>query len=461
MYPPESLSEQDYEQLVLDGITAAKSGNRTQARRLLERATLINGADARVWLWLSATTDAPEEQRTYLERAVAADPSNAAARRGLMLLSDKLDKSRLMPESQSLPPRQNTGPEEAQAQTYLCPKCGGHMTFDIQKKELACQYCGYIQETEKRLAPDTAEQVVDFVLPTTRAHLWAETQQRVTCQACGAITLLPPAQTADHCPYCGSNRFVSSPEQAELVDPQVMALFRLDAQQAARQVREWFGKGLTVPDDLVGKAGGLQLQPAYYPFWTFDGTLEIPWSCEVNEGTSRYPHWVARSGSEFELFDDILIPGLRSMSSDELTSIEPFNLKDLVEFSPDFLAGWTSLTYDYPLADASLRAREQVVKKVTRMLYANVEPGREKRNLRNGAGKWSGMTFKHVLLPLWVGNYNYKGKPYRLLVNGQTGKVGGDKPHDAFKTVSLVIGGVLILVILTGLLALLWMQYGH
>jgi hypothetical protein len=144
---------------------------------------------------------------------------------------------------------------------------------------------------------------------------------------------------------------------------------------------------------------------------------------------------------------------MRAMSAAELASIEPFNLKDLLEFSPDFLAGWTALTYDESLAEASLRARELVVKKMRRTLPAKVEVTHEKRNFRTGGGKWSGMTFKHVLLPLYVGAYTYRGKPYRVLVNGQTGKVGGAKPRDTFK-VALVI--LLVLVGLAVLIAVLW-----
>jgi hypothetical protein len=205
---------------------------------------------------------------------------------------------------------------------------------------------------------------MDFVLPTTRAHLWAASQQRVTCEACGAVTLLPPEQTADRCPYCASNRFVHSPEMDELIDPQSLCLMRLDARTAAQRAQQWLGKGWLSPDDLASSK--VKLQPAYYPFWTFSGTLELPWSCEVNQGSSKYPNWVARSGSEFQFFDEILVSGMRSMSSEETSSVEPFNLKDLVEFQPEYLAGWTALTYDIPMSDASLRAREQVVRKMNR-----------------------------------------------------------------------------------------------
>jgi hypothetical protein len=65
-----------------------------------------------------------------------------------------------------------------------------------------------------------------------------------------------------------------------------------------------------------------------------------------------------------------------------------------------------------------------------------------------------------VLLPLWVGTYQFHGKNYHLLVNGQTGKVAGAKPRDDLKVTMVVLGGLLLLLLL-GLMAYwLWMNAG-
>ncbi len=453
-----SFDDDHFEKLLRDGIAALKGGDRLQARRWLTQATMLKLSDARPWLWLSGTTDDPVERRDYLEKAVAADPSNAAARRGLVMLSEKLDQSMLVPEGAEVEARRPTEPEDAQVESFTCPDCGGRLQFEVEKASLACPYCGYVKTTEKKLAADTAEQPVDYVLPTRRAHRWAEAQQRLSCEHCGAVTLLPAGQQTDQCPYCGSNRLVKSAESAELVDPQVIALMKITGKEALSLARKWLMQGMFVPDDLAAKISQLKLRPAYYPFWTFDGTLEITWNCEINEGSSKYPRWVLRSGSEFDLFDDILVPGLRSMPLEALTSIEPFDLKDLVAFSPQFLAGWVALSYDLSLADASLIAREKVINRLRGSLASKVEPGREKRNLTSGGGKWSGLTFKYVLLPLWVGTYLYRGQEYRLLVNGQTGKVGGKRPRDTFKIWMTVLVALLAVAFIVVIAYLLWLR---
>ena len=72
-----------------------------------------------------------------------------------------------------------------------------------------------------------------------------------------------------------------------------------------------------------------------------------------------------------------------------------------------------------------------------------------------GAGSWGGVTHKHVLLPIWIGTYSYDGQEYHVLVNGQTGKTGGDRPRDRIKVI-----GIWLIILLAGALlvaAIVWL----
>ncbi len=50
-----------------------------------------------------------------------------------------------------------------------------------------------------------------------------------------------------------------------------------------------------------------------------------------------------------------------------------------------------------------------------------------------------GVTYKHVLLPLWLASYRYQDKSYRVLVNGLTGQVQGDRPYSWVKIAALIL----------------------
>lgn len=452
------FDDEQFERTVSAGIAAVKGNDRLQARSLLFKAAGMKPSDPRPWLWLSAVSNDTAEQIDFLEHAVSADPGNAAARRGLALLTGKLDPQQVVPEGEGVAPRNPQAPEPAQAsETYLCPQCGGHMAFEASRQVLVCEFCGVTRRIEPNSAADEAEQPLDFTLFTTRGHRWAEAEHILSCERCGAGWLLPVTQTAGECPYCGSRQVIESAESLELVAPQVIAPTALDAAQVEQQVRDWLGRGWFIPDDLRKLARSSALRPAYYPFWTFDGTLELKWSAEVNEGSNRLPVWRLHTAAELEMFDDELVPGFKGMDQKALAAALPFRLKDLVEYHPDYLAGWSALTYNRSLADATLLAREQVVRRVRRSLNARVLVGVEHQYLQSGATNWIAMSYKLALLPLWVGSFHYKDREYHLIVNGQTGKVGGLKPIDRLKVFAFAASALLTL----GVAAILlwWLAY--
>ncbi|RLD04702.1 MAG: hypothetical protein DRI56_10785 [Chloroflexota bacterium] len=453
--------EDEYEDIVQSGIIEAQYGDPQVARKLLERATRIKTGDPRPWVWLAETTDDYDEKLNYLEEAVAAEPHNTGARQKLALLTGKIKSEDMLPEGVGVTPRASDAPISAQTQrNFACPQCGGRVTFNIQTQKVQCAYCGYEREVTGQQAADIAEQVLDFVLPTHRGHHWAESQRQLSCQRCGAVSLWPVGQRATHCPYCGSNQLIETSETPNLVDPQVIGVMEIEKKEAVERINTWLGKGWFAPDDLSTSAKQTRLHSAYYPFWTFDGTLEVHWRCEVQEGYGRNAQWVARTGIEFEMFDDVLISGNESLSTKTITEIEPFKLKEVVEFKPEYLAGWPALTYDTPLAKASLLARKRVIKKVRRNLHAKVVPNKQKRGLQTGGVHWMDMTFKHVLLPLWIGSYWYKGKRYQVLINGQTGKINGEKPRDTAKTAGIVLSIFFTVLVVFIFLAILAIEMG-
>ena len=57
---------------------------------------------------------------------------------------------------------------------------------------------------------------------------------------------------------------------------------------------------------------------------------------------------------------------------------------------------------------------------------------------------WSQETFKHILLPVWTAAYKYNGKSFRFVVNGQTGKVQGERPWSAWKIAFAVLLALIV-----------------
>jgi hypothetical protein len=60
----------------------------------------------------------------------------------------------------------------------------------------------------------------------------------------------------------------------------------------------------------------------------------------------------------------------------------------------------------------------------------------------------SGVTYKHVLLPLWICSYRFRDRVFRFLVNARTGEVQGQRPWSWVKIglAALFVAAVVLLI---------------
>jgi hypothetical protein len=79
-------------------------------------------------------------------------------------------------------------------------------------------------------------------------------------------------------------------------------------------------------------------------------------------------------------------------------------------------------------------------------LCASRIPGDTYRNLRIHP-VFSGQTFKHILVPIWLLAYVFSGRSYQVVVNGSTGKIAGKYPYSWWKVLLLIVA-ILIVVVL-------------
>jgi hypothetical protein len=442
--------------LFLLGRALAKSGDYEQARLVLKRALNENRDLSDAWLWLAYTTDDPADQRQDLDWAIAADPANRAARRWLALLNGKLLPKDVQPLKIAATPSASDTPEAVTTvRTFTCRKCGGSLRFDPESTDLKCQHCGTI-EVVVEVTPGGGEQILDYTLPTQAGHAWAEAQRRQTCQQCGAVTIFPPGLTSTQCPFCGASAFSAAPEEAALMAPQGLVPMRIEAPRAEALLKEWLGRGFFAPDDLMGQGRRRRVRPAYLPVWIFNFDATVHWQGMVATGAAgRDQRWEWRKEQRTFFFKDFLQPGVRALSNALFRKAEPYNLAELVEPKPEYLAGWPAVIYDVSLADATVGARGEAAQSADKEMRAKAAPGRSLRNFAITGHDFTGETFRLALLPVWLGGYAYGGKTYQVLINGQTGQVAGDKPVDKVKVAAVIAAAFFVLVLLGVLLAFL------
>jgi hypothetical protein len=265
-----------------------------------------------------------------------------------------------------------------------------------------------------------------------------------------------------------------------LIAPHVIVPFQVERHEAEQALRGWLGTGLLHPGTLAEKAEIVDLHGIYLPFWAFKGLAEISYRTEGAVSPVRGPI----DQKQYVPVKDVLLPASYSLEEDLAEAIQPFHLEEAVQFQPEYLAGWPAEVYQLALADATIQARERMSKEAKLKADAWAPPTSHTEEIladsswvggmvgwgsRRGLGLDSSSqrrrqvsyrahfwtvnldSFQHLLLPVWVGSYRYRGRLYSVAINGQTGKVGGEAPRSGGMIALLAALGTAVLALLLGL----------
>ncbi|MEL7626804.1 MAG: hypothetical protein AAGU15_08100 [Anaerolineaceae bacterium] len=344
--------------------------------------------------------------------------------------------------------------ERRNAQTYTCPQCGGHLAYNLVTSGLACQYCGYQATVQARpLGPVAGNR--EFTVDTMKQadQGWGKLRNLVHCQQCGAELTYPQGAVATSCPYCGSNSVNVTVSESNLFQPQSLLPFSIKPDQLKQFTQVWLQDGWMHPSTLGEAARMDKFIPFYLPYWAFSTDISFDWQAEVaHTVTDRYYddaskswktrtriEWRWENGSVQKKYTNLLICGVnpKRLNSNILDELQPFDMSKLVAFNPDYLAGINANAFDIDLntawGEAKIKLRE-----AARELAIRDASNRQVRNLTIDMS-YADENWRYLFLPVYIAVYLYEGKSYQVMVNGQTGKIFGQKPIDWKKVWTAII----------------------
>ena len=367
-------------------------------------------------------------------------------------------------------PSTSTSPDNAAAslaavQKYPCAACGAQAEWSPSKQMLVCSFCG----TEAPFSVDDATGALvehDLVkalreIPDSERG-WLEAKRTVQCQSCKAVSVFDPTRVGQNCEFCGSPKLLDYQEIRAPIRPEGVLPFRVDQGKVREQIRGWFGSKWIAPSDLKRRAMVDRVTGIYIPYWTFDAQVHCPWEADAghnyytteeygdSQGRTqtrqvRHTRWVPASGVIDHFFDDVPVPGTHGVHQSLLRQVEPFATKELVGYAAAYVSGFVVEHYQVVLFDAAEHSRQSMHDQLTQMCAAAV-PGDTYRNLQIHP-TYSGQTFEHVLVPIWMLSYNYGSRVYQVVVNGYSGAMAGEYPKSPWK-ILLLIFVVLVIVLI-------------
>jgi hypothetical protein len=345
---------------------------------------------------------------------------------------------------------------------FNCPACGGEAHWNPARHALICPYCG--TESPAELLERGAGTVIvehDLVaalraIPDS-ARGWQAERTSVQCQSCRAISVFDPAKISRQCDFCGSTALVPYEQVKDAFRPESLLPLKISETEARERLRSWYGRQWLAPNAFGKKALTDTVRGIYLPYWTFDASVHARWTAEsgeyyyvrVNNRRVRRVRWSPASGELSHAFDDDLVGASLGVHTGLLKAVEPFPTSELVPYDAGYLSGWMVERYQIDLVGASQRSRAQMDAALREMCAARI-PGDTHRNLVVSAD-YIDQTFKHILAPIWLLTYTYRGKAYQAVVNGVTGAVAGERPWSWIKIALLVLMAIIVLMIVGAL----------
>lgn len=357
--------------------------------------------------------------------------------------------------------------KEIEVGKFACVNCGGDLKYKPGTHSLACEHCG--TENEIPQIEDDFEEL-DFHQYLNDQSNAAETltERFVKCTSCGATSSLEPHVTSSNCPYCSTALVIEESQEESIIKPKSLLPFALDKETAKNRFKKWVSKLWFAPGDL--KKASLNFdhfKGVYIPYWTYDTDTYTKYTGQrgvhyyvtetytaVEDGKSvtktrqvRKTRWYPAYGDVSKFFDDVLVTANQSLPRKYIYKLEPWDLQNLVPFEKSYLSGFITEKYQIDL-EAGFDVAKDIMDPEIRSLI-RMDIGGDEQRIISMNTNYDDITFKHLLLPVYVSAYRYKDKLYQFLVNGRTGEVQGQRPYSWIKiTVAILLGlGIIALIV--------------
>ena len=344
----------------------------------------------------------------------------------------------------------------AQVTNYKCPACTGPLHFVGASGRLECEYCGSsydVKEIEVMYADKEAEAAAaqaeaerssaDTWDVTLAGGDWGEDAGKMkayNCPSCGAQLICEETTAATSCPYCGNPTVVPG-QFGGILRPDCILPFKLSKEDAKAALKNHYKGKILLPKVFKAENHIEEMKGIYVPFWLFDSEAAVDATYHAaKSNTHREGDYVVTNTAHYEIrrsgtiaFEKVPVDGSSKMPDDFMDSIEPYDYKELTDFSTAYLPGFLADKYDVDAKGAAQRAEERckntAVSEVRSTIdgYTEVHTRSQQVMLQQG-------NVQYALLPVWMLSTQWNEKSFLFAMNGQTGKmVGDDLPADKNK----------------------------
>jgi len=346
---------------------------------------------------------------------------------------------------------------------YSCSSCGAAAKYDPDSINLKCDFCGSSTEIEVEDAT-ICEYKLEDDLNNPDAIVPNSEVKETNCKNCGSNFSMEQYESSTLCPHCATPIIV---DFVNKIKPEAILPFTVSHKKAKSIFADWIGSLWLAPNELKHLVDTDKKMSGYYlPFWAFDTDTTTDYQGQrgdiyyvtvekrvVEDGKEKIIQeqeeridWNYASGRVSRRFDDLTVEANKKLPQNILSSLAPWNTKSTIAFDNRFLSGFISQEYSIPLKDGFDRAVGIMKREIEDDIETDI--GGDRQQIDSMNTNYYDPKYKNLLLPIWTTHFKYKGKEYHYAINGDSGKITGDRPYSYTKVAILV--GTIALVVAAG-----------
>ncbi|MCR4776172.1 MAG: TFIIB-type zinc ribbon-containing protein [Saccharofermentans sp.] len=361
--------------------------------------------------------------------------------------------------------QQNSQPEDQDpisvfsSNAKKCPNCGANLTFNPRADGLSCLSCGCVFDPKTLdmmwsmgMSNPEQEYGIDDVLSDEDSS-----RVEIVCNSCGAQIVTDKNTSSTVCTFCGSPALITRRLTREF-HPDNIVPFEIDKNKAMELFKQHCEGIAHLPRDFTSAKTLKKITGIYVPTWLISCTVkakivgvghtEEDYDRAKEEGRAKGRIMMEKASNsggpvilnDADTFDvsgvvtfklnDVPFDGEKQIANRIMEAAEPYDYSRMVPFSGAYLQGFYAEKYDQQpkdMNDRIVRRLDRYTLQICEMVDFGFKHFRVVEH--DPAPAFKDFTIKYCMLPAWFLHYEYGGRTYQYVINGQTGKVSGEFPY--------------------------------
>jgi len=131
------------------------------------------------------------------------------------------------------------------------------------------------------------------------------------------------------------------------------------------------------------------------------------------------------------------------LEHDKVAALEPWPMELAEPYATESIAGHLCRAYDHDVEESFAEAKRRMDGDIEATVRREI--GGDRQDVDVMETTFDTLTFKHLLVPIWLLTVMFNHRPFQVVMNGVTGEIRGQRPWSRVKIAIAVVATFLLM----------------